>query len=104
MSHILDHLERAALSALREGWVATNAISERGLSRRPFERLRTMGLAVVSPSGRDDRRRGYAMTDDGWRCIYGFTKAQLDSFPDTAPAPFRVWQWPLAEPHRASAA
>jgi len=104
MSHILNHLERAALGALRDGWVATDAVSGLGLSRRPFESLRTMGLATVTPSGRNDRRFGYAITEDGWRCIYGFTRTQLDSFPDTAPAPFRVWQWPLAEPHRATAA
>ena len=104
MSHILNQLERAALSALQEGWIATDAVSAIGLSRRPFESLRTMGLATVAPSGRNDRRFGYAITDDGWRCICGFTKTQLDSFPDGTPAPFRVWQWPLAEPHRAHAA
>lgn len=104
MSHILNPLERSALAALRDGWIATDAVSDLGLSRRPFESLRTMGLAIVTPSGRNDRRFGYAITADGWRCIYGFTREQLDSFPDTAPAPFRVWQWPLAELPRASAA
>lgn len=96
MSHILNPLERSALTALRDGWIATDAVSDLGLSRRPFESLRTMGLAIVTPSWRNDRRFGYAITADGWRCIYGFTREQLDSFPDTAPAPFRVWQWPLA--------
>lgn len=46
MSHILNQLERAALSPLREGWIATDAVSGIGLSRRPFESLRTMGLAT----------------------------------------------------------
>lgn len=54
MSHILNNLERAALSALREGWVATDGVSGIGLSRRPFEGLRAMGLANVTPSDRND--------------------------------------------------
>ena len=104
MSNILNPLECSALSALRDGWIATDAVSGLGFSRRPFESLRTMGLAIVTPSGRNDRQFGYAIAADGWRCIYGFTREQLDSFPDTAPAPFRVWQWPLAElPHPGAA-
>lgn len=104
MSYVLNRLERAALSALIKGWIGADAVSDLGVSRRQFEGLRTLGLCTVTPSSRSDRRFGYAITDDGWRCIYGFSRAQLDSFADTAPAPFRVWQWPLAEPHRAKAA
>lgn len=103
MPHTLNNLERVALSALREGWVASDAISELGLSRRIFERLRLMGLATASPSPRHGLRPGYAITDDGWRCIYGYTKAQMDNLPDTAPVPFRIWEWPLPESHRRMA-
>jgi hypothetical protein len=104
MAHILNRSERAALSALREGWIATEGVSALGLSRQHFETLHRLGLAMVAPSGRSDRRVGYAISEDGWRCIYGFSKAQLDSLSNIAPAPFRVWQWPLAEHHRTVAA
>jgi len=84
--------------------LATKEVSGLGLSRRQFESLSKIGVAMVTTSDRSDQRFGYAMTEDGWRSIYGFTRWQLDTFPDAAPAPFRIWQWPLAEPHRQRAA
>ena len=63
-----------------------------------------MVLAMVTASDRNDRRFGYVITDDGWRCIYGLSRAQLDTFTDDAPAPFRVWQWPLEELQRGNVA
>lgn len=98
MSHILNPYERQALAALRDNpSIMAEKADTMGFGRAALESLRKLGLANPTQPELQGRQARYAITDDGWRCIYGFSKAQVDSYPDQAPVPFRIWQWPLAE-------
>lgn len=102
MLNVLNSLERLALAALRDNpWIAVDGISTSGFSRAALENLRQLGLAKLTTPPKQEHRVCYTITDDGWRCMYGFAKAQIDSYPDSAPVPFRIWQWPLAEASRS---
>lgn len=102
--YILNQYERAALLALSQHeQIPAHDDASRGFGKAHIENLLGHGLAMAVPSKADQRHNAFRITDDGWRCIYGFTKAEIDSHTDRRPVPFRVWQWPLqAAPKKAA--
>ena len=102
--YILNQYERAALLALSQHQqIAAHSDANAGFGRAHLEALLGLGLAMAVPSRTDQKRHDFRITDDGWCCIYGLTKAQIDSHTDRKPAPFRVWQWPLPEAFKKAA-
>ncbi|HLV83632.1 MAG TPA: hypothetical protein VKY62_07630 [Devosia sp.] len=94
--YALNQYERAALLTLsQQEQVPAHDDGNRGFSKVHLDALLRLALATKVPSRTDQRRDDFRISDDGWRCIYGLTKAQIDSQSDRKPVPFRVWQWPL---------
>ncbi|WP_459096959.1 hypothetical protein [Devosia sp. A449] len=94
--YILNIYERAALLALsKHKQIPAHSDANPGFGRAHLDALLGLGLAAVVPSQTDPKRNDFRISDDGWRCMFGLSKAQIDGDADRAPAPFRVWQWPL---------
>lgn len=94
--HILNQHERAALLALsQDEQVSARSDANRGFSRIHLETLLKLGLATRRTNSTDQKPKDFQISSEGWRCMYGLTKAQIDSQTDRKPVPFRVWQWPL---------
>jgi hypothetical protein len=94
--YILNQHERTALLALsQDEQVSAHSDANRGFSRIHLETLLRLGLAIRPPSSTDQKGGGFQISSEGWRCMYGLTKAQIDSQTDRKPVPFRIWQWPL---------
>lgn len=88
---ILKQYERAALLALSQPeQVSAQSAANRGFSRTHLEALLRLGLVIRSPSRVPHQRDYFDITDAGWRCMYGLTKAQIDSQLDRKPVPFRI--------------
>lgn len=90
----LDALERTALSQLAQ--LQTLTLGDRaliGFGRPALERLCGMGLAERL----SDTPPTYAITNDGYRCIYGMPQNEYEALPSgSRPPPLRQWQWPPA--------
>jgi hypothetical protein len=96
MSKILNSFERLALAALAQtASVPAHGDSSRGFGKVHLDNLSRMGLAAPTPSRTDMRNPAYAISENGWLCMFGLTKAQIDGAPSgQKPVAFRVWQWP----------
>jgi hypothetical protein len=93
--HVLDRHERAALAALAvRGSIATPDASVRTFGRKALDTLCGLGLAERIPGRSVHLPDRYAITPDGWTCIYGV--GVLDGNDASAHVPLRVWQWPPA--------
>lgn len=94
--YILNQYERAALMALsQQAQVSAQTATNRSFSRTHLETLLNLGLATRLPSRTEPARDDFAITDAGWRCMYGLSKVQIDRQTERKPVPFRIWQWPL---------
>lgn len=95
--YILNQYERAALLALSQrDQTPAHGEAARSFGKAHLDVLLGFGLAALVPSKSDAKSNGFRITDEGWRCMYGLTKTQIDSDTNGKPAPFRVWQWPVA--------
>jgi hypothetical protein len=93
--YILNPYERAALLALsQDAIIPAHSEANRGFGRAQLDGLVRLGLAIYVPRKAGQRHNGVQITDDGWRCMYGLTRAEIESHTDVRPAPFRIWQWP----------
>jgi hypothetical protein len=102
--YILNRHERAALLALSQhDQVSARSVDYHDFSRAHLEALLRLGLATRQPSSTEGQHDVFKISDSGWRCIYGLTKAQIDSQTDRKPVPFRIWQWPLAAEFKKAA-
>lgn len=80
----MDHLQLNHRSFQIPGQLPT------GFGAVTFNRLLQFGL-LESGAGRHGIT-GYRLTEDGWRCMYGKTLAEMSG---TGPYhPLRVWSWP----------
>ncbi|CDP50827.1 hypothetical protein [Paradevosia shaoguanensis] len=90
----LDAFERTALGKLAQVEsleLGTQTVI--GFGRPALERLCSLGLAQRVA----DAPTAYAITSDGYRCIYGMSQAEFEAHPANAkPPPLRQWQWPPA--------
>jgi hypothetical protein len=72
-----------------------------GIGRPTLASLVKRGLAETGPSLRYFPEIGWRITEDGWRCMYGETLAEILAKPAGVRAyPFIVWKWP-ADPNGA---
>jgi len=94
MTRKLDAFERTALSRLAQvPALELGAETVIGFGRPALERLCGLGLAERLA----DAPMRYAITSDGYRCIYGMTQAEYEAHPrNERPPPLRQWQWPPA--------
>lgn len=93
--HILNQYERAALLALSQDTsIPAHGEARRGFGKAHLDVLVRLGLAIFVPQDTDRNRNNVRITDDGWRCMYGLTKAEFDSHTNVKPVPYRIWQWP----------
>lgn len=58
-----------------------------------FERL--LGLGLIEAGAGRHGATGYRLTDDGWRCMYGKTYAEMMD-EGARYFPLKVWSWPPA--------
>jgi len=67
-----------------------------GIGRPTLDALVRRGLAETGPSANYPSEIGWRITDDGWRCIYGETIAELLAKPNGSRTfPFVIWKWPV---------
>jgi hypothetical protein len=67
-----------------------------GIGTKTIESLLALGLIEAGPNQRHYGQIGWRLTDDGWRCIYGETIAEIMAKPKGTKAyPFMVWKWPF---------
>jgi hypothetical protein len=67
-----------------------------GIGRPTLASLVKRGLAETGPSRNYPSEIGWRITDDGWRCMYGETIAELLAKPNGARTyPFVIWRWPV---------
>jgi hypothetical protein len=70
-----------------------------GIGRPTLASLVERGLAETGLSREYAPEIGWRITDDGWRCMYGETLAELLAKPSGVKTyPFVVWKWP-ADPN-----
>ena len=66
-----------------------------GIGRLTLASLVERGLAETGQSLRYFPEIGWRITEDGWRCMYGETLAEIFTKPAGVKAyPFIVWKWP----------
>jgi hypothetical protein len=67
-----------------------------GVGAKIVESLLELGLIEAGPNPRHYGQIGWRLTDDGWRCMYGETIAEILAKPDGVKSfPFVVWKWPV---------
>lgn len=90
----LDAFERTALARLAQvASLELGAGAVIGFGRPALERLCILGLAERLA----DAPPTYAITNDGYRCIFGMPQAEYEAHPQhEKPPPLRLWQWPPA--------
>jgi hypothetical protein len=98
VARILNAFERAALLALsKSDLIPAHGEVTRGFSAVHLSALRSMGMATLLPPRSAGASPMFAVTDEGWRCMYGMTRRQIETSP-LKPVAFRVWQYPPAGP------
>jgi len=99
MTYVLNARERAALNQLslkRDAFLARGQL-EIGRGNEALEALEKLGLAETGSATRFADRIGWRITEDGWRCMYGKTYAEIMA-PGAPPSrPLEVWSWPPAK-------
>lgn len=94
--YILNERERAALLALsQQDHVRAHSSANRDFGRTHLEALVELGLAHRISPGTEHVTDGYQIAEEGWRCMYGMSKAEIRQQIERKPVPFRIWQWPL---------
>jgi hypothetical protein len=67
-----------------------------GIGQPTLASLVKRGLAETGPSKNHPPQIGWRITDDGWRCMYGETNAEILAKPNGAKTyPFVIWKWPV---------
>ncbi|MGE0651702.1 MAG: hypothetical protein AB7P12_08125 [Alphaproteobacteria bacterium] len=95
MTHVLTARERKVLDKLSfdhgkfliKGQFPTGCAGDVTLNN-----LVRLGLAETGPSERYYGTMGWRITDDGWRCMYGKSYAEIMT--GGQHRPLRVWSWP----------
>ena len=99
MTYLLNSRQRAALNELRQNqdeylpYWRFMRVSESTLNS-----LVELGLAESGPTNRRSGEVGWRITDNGWRCIYGKTFAEIMAPGALPPLPLDVWSWPPSRP------
>lgn len=95
MSRILTAKERNGLEKLTEDPISKDFLIKgqlTGVGHATLAALVELGLAETGPSTRYYGEMGWRITDDGWRCMYGRTLAEMSR--GGPYHPLRVWRWP----------
>jgi hypothetical protein len=93
MSHVLSTKERHALDRMTSDIKAKLGT---GVGVKTIQSLLELGLIEAGPNARHYGQIGWCLTDDGWRCMYGETIAEILAKPDGVKSfPFVVWKWPV---------
>jgi hypothetical protein len=98
MSHVLNPRERRTLDKLGfdRGVLIKGQFSVGEGGPKTMDSLVRLGLAEIAPSERYYGEKGWRITPDGWRCMYGKTIEEI-MVPDGSPVrPLKLWQWPPA--------
>ena len=67
-----------------------------GIGRPTLASLVERGLAETGPSRNYSSEIGWRITEDGWRCMYGETIAEIFTKPvGVKTYPFVTWKWPV---------
>lgn len=95
MTHVLTSRERRALEKLNEDrrdlLIKGQLV---GVGAVTLQMLVDLGLAETGSSKRYYDERGWRITDDGWRCMYGKTLKEMMA--GGAPhMPLEIWSWAL---------
>lgn len=97
MTRVLTARERSALEKMSINHAALHIKGELvGVGTKTLQTLIDLGLLETGPSVRHYGEIGWRITDDGWRCMYGETIAEIMAKPDGVKSyPFVVWRWPV---------
>jgi hypothetical protein len=98
MSVILKAKERQALDRMTLDHANFHIKAElgTGIGTTTIEGLLALGLIEAGPNARHYGQIGWRLTDDGWRCMFGETIAEILAKPDGVKSfPFVVWKWPV---------
>jgi hypothetical protein len=98
MSEVLNAKQRQALDrmTLDHSNFHIGAELGPGVGTKTVESLLALGLIEASPNARHYGQIGWRLTNDGWRCMYGETIAEILAKPDGVKTfPFVVWKWPV---------
>lgn len=102
MGRVLNGFERAALLALSKSeLIPARGEGTRGFGAVHLHSLRSLGMATLLPPRSGAASPMFAVTDEGWRCMYGMTRSQFETSP-VKPVAFRVWQFPPTVPTQAA--
>jgi hypothetical protein len=98
MSHVLSTKERQALDRMTSDHTNFHIKAKlgTGVGAKTIESLLELGLIEAGPNARHYGQIGWRLTDDGWRCMYGETIAEILAKPEGVKSfPFVVWKWPV---------
>ena len=100
MTYVLNQRQRDALKILTDNadqympfWQMPKLTGKATLNR-----LVDLGLAETALTNRLPREIGWRITDNGWRCIYGKTYAEIIAPGALPPHPLEIWSWPPSRP------
>lgn len=98
MSQVLNAKERQALDRMSLDHTDFHIKAElgTGIGTKTIESLLALGLIEAGVNERHHGQIGWRITDDGWRCMYGESIAEIMAKPDGVKSyPFVVWKWPV---------
>jgi hypothetical protein len=98
MHDVLNAKERQALSRMELEHEKFHIKAElgTGIGDKTIAHLLELGLIEAGPNHRHYGQIGWRLTDDGWRCMYGETIAEIMAKPSGVKSyPFLVWKWPV---------
>lgn len=93
MSYLLTARERKLLEYLQIDFKSFRIMGQfpQGTGKITVTRLTDLGLLETGP-GRHGAT-GWRLSDDGWRCMYGQTNAEMLAT-GRVYTPLKVWSWP----------
>lgn len=100
MTYVLNHRQREALKILTHNkaqFMPFWRMPER-IGKATLNSLVDLGLAETAPTNRLPGEIGWRISDNGWRCIYGKTYAEIVTPGALSPYPLEIWSWPPSRP------